>query len=203
LILACLDLEGVLIPEVWIALAEATGIPALRRTTRDEPDYDKLMKGRLALLNEHKLGLKDIQAVIAKMDPMEGAMAFLDKLRETYQVVILSDTYYEFGMPFMKKLGMPTLFCHSLDCDETGRLRDYRIRFKDHKRASVKAFKGLNFRTVAAGDSYNDTNMLAEADAGVLFRAPENVAREFPQFPLTRTFDELYGAFESARAQIA
>jgi phosphoserine/homoserine phosphotransferase len=203
LILACLDLEGVLIPEVWIALADATGIPALRRTTRDEPDYDKLMKGRLALLNEHKLGLKDIQAVIAEMDPMEGAIPFLEKLRETYQVVILSDTYYEFGMPFMKKLGMPTLFCHSLDCDETGRLRDYRIRLKDHKRASVKAFKALNFKTVAAGDSYNDTNMLAEADAGVLFRAPENVVREFPQFPVTRTFDELFSAFESARAKIS
>ena len=203
MILACLDLEGVLIPEVWIALAEATGIPALRRTTRDEPDYDKLMKGRLALLDEHKLGLKDIQAVIAKMDPMEGAIPFLEKLRQGYQVVILSDTYYEFGMPFMKKLGMPTLFCHSLDCDKDGRLVDYRIRFKDHKRASVKAFKGLNFKTIATGDSYNDTNMLAEADAGILFRAPDNVVREFPQFPVTRTFDELFSAFESARQRIS
>jgi phosphoserine/homoserine phosphotransferase len=203
LILACLDLEGVLIPEVWIALADATGIPALRRTTRDEPDYDKLMKGRLALLEQHKLGLTDIQAVIGTMDPLEGAIPFLEKLRQSYQVVILSDTYYEFGMPFMRKLGWPTLFCHSLDCAEDGKLRDYRIRFKDHKRASVKAFRALNFKTVAAGDSYNDTNMLAEADAGVLFRAPENVVREFPQFPLTRTFDELYDAFESARKKLA
>lgn len=203
MIVACLDLEGVLIPEVWIGLAETTGIPELRRTTRDEPDYDKLMRARLALLDQHKLGLKDIQAVIDRLDPLDGALDFLNRLRETYQVVILSDTFYEFAEPFMRKLGWPTLFCHRLECDADGRLVDYKLRMKDHKRAGVAAFKALNFKTIATGDSYNDTAMLGEADYGILFRAPENVIAEFPQFPVTHTYDALFDTFEHARRSIA
>jgi phosphoserine/homoserine phosphotransferase len=197
-IVACLDLEGVLIPEVWIGVAETTGIDALRRTTREEPDYDKLMRDRLALLDQHKLGLKDIQAVIDKMDPMDGAEDFLNRLRARYQVVILSDTYYEFAEPFMRKLGWPTLFCHRLECDPSGRVIDYKLRLKDHKRLAVTAFRSLNFKTIATGDSYNDTAMLAEADHGILFRAPDNVIREFPQFPVAHSYDALFDAFETA-----
>jgi phosphoserine/homoserine phosphotransferase len=202
-IVACLDLEGVLIPEVWIGVAETTGIPELRRTTRDEPDYDKLMRERLALLDRHKLGLKDIQAVIDTLNPMEGALDFLNRLRERYQVVILSDTYYEFAEPFMRKLGWPTIFCHRLECDANGRLVDYKLRLPDHKRAAVTAFRQLNFQTIATGDSYNDTAMLGAADYGILFRAPDNVAREFPQFPVVRTYDALYDTFEHATRSIA
>ena len=199
MIVACLDLEGVLIPEVWIGVAEPTGIGALRRTTRDEPDYDKLMRGRLALLAQNNLGLKDIQAVIDTMDPLPGATTFLEQLRGRYQIVILSDTYYEFAEPFMRKLGWPTLFCHRLECDRDGRIVNYRLRMKEHKKHSVAAFRGLNFKTIAVGDSYNDTAMLMEADRGILFRAPENVIREFPDFPVTRTYDELFAEFERAR----
>ena len=202
MIVACLDLEGVLIPEVWIALAEATGIAALRRTTRDEPDYDKLMRGRLALLSEHKLGLGDIQKVIDGMEPLPGAAQFLDRLRGRYQIVILSDTYYEFAEPFMRKLGWPTLFCHRLECDSTGRITNYLLRMKDHKRHSMTALRGLKFKTIAVGDSYNDTAMLSEADHGILFRAPDNVVKEFPQFPVTRAYDELHAEFERARAKL-
>jgi phosphoserine / homoserine phosphotransferase len=201
-IVACLDLEGVLIPEVWIALAEATGIAALRRTTRDEPDYDKLMKGRLAILDEHKLGLVDIQRVIDGMDPLPGAREFLDKLRARYQVVILSDTYAEFGEPFMRKLGWPTLFCHRLECSPEGRITNYLLRMKDHKRQAVVAFRSLNLKTIAVGDSYNDTAMLKEADHGILFRAPENVVKEFPQFPVVREYDALYAEFERVRPKL-
>ncbi len=199
--IVCLDLEGVLIPEVWINFAERTGIPELRLTTRDLPDYDKLMRQRLRILDDHKLGLREIQEVISGMDPMPGAREFLDQLRLEYQVIILSDTFYEFGMPLMRKLGQPTLFCHKLEVGADGRIVNYRLRQADPKRRAVQALKGLNFRTVAAGDSYNDTSMLGEADAGILFCAPENVVREFPHFPLTQTYDELAAEIGKAAAR--
>jgi phosphoserine/homoserine phosphotransferase len=199
--IVALDLEGVLIPEVWINFADRTGIPELRRTTRDEPNYDVLMKGRLKILEEKKLGLTEIQDVINGMEPMEGARAFLDKLRLEYQVIILSDTFYEFGMPFMRKLGNPTLFCHKLEVGAGGRITDYKLRQADPKKRAVEALHALNFRVIAAGDSYNDTSMLGAADAGILFRAPENVVREFPQFPLTRSYDELYAEIRKASAR--
>jgi phosphoserine/homoserine phosphotransferase len=193
--IACLDLEGVLVPEIWINVAERTGIAALRRTTRDEPDYDKLMRGRLAILDEHRLGLPDIQAVIGAMDPLDGAVEFLDWLRSRQQVIILSDTFTQFAAPLMRKLGWPTLFCNSLEVDGQGRITGYRLRLPDGKRRAVEALRGLAFRVVAAGDSYNDTTMLAAADAGILFRPPQNVIDDFPQFPVTRTFAELRDAF--------
>lgn len=196
--IACLDLEGVLIPEIWIAVAEKTGIADLRITTRDEPDYDRLMRRRLGILDANGLGLPDIQQVIGTLSPLEGAAAFLDWLRERLQVVILSDTFYEFAAPFMKQLGYPTLFCHRLEVNEGGRITDYRIRLADQKRAAVRALHELRFRVAAAGDSYNDTAMLAEADYGILFRPPDNVVREFPQFPVTRNYDEMRAAFERA-----
>jgi phosphoserine/homoserine phosphotransferase len=196
--IACLDLEGVLVPEIWINVAERTGIDALRRTTRDEPDYDRLMRGRLEILDQHGLGLPDIQRVISSMGPLEGAREFLDWLRERFQVLILSDTFYEFAAPLMAQLGRPTLFCHRLETDASGRITGYRIRLPDQKRLTVRALHGLAFQVVAAGDSYNDTAMLGEADAGILFRPPENVIREFPQFPVTQTFDELRAAFLAA-----
>lgn len=193
--IACLDLEGVLVPEIWINVAERTGIAALRRTTRDEPDYDTLMRGRLAILDEHRLGLPDIQAVIGGMEPLDGALDFLDWLRSRTQVIILSDTFGEFAAPLMRKLGWPTLFCHSLTVDGGGRITGYRLRIQDGKRRAVEALRGLAFRVVAAGDSYNDTTMLAAADAGILFRPPQNVIDDFPQFPVTRTYAELREAF--------
>jgi phosphoserine/homoserine phosphotransferase len=196
--IACLDLEGVLIPEIWINVAERTGIDALRRTTRDEPDYDRLMRGRLEILDGHGLGLPDIQRVIATMGPLEGAREFVDWLRERFQVLILSDTFYEFAAPLMVQLGRPTLFCHRLETDASGRITDYRIRLPDQKRRTVRALHELAFEVVAAGDSYNDTAMLGEADAGILFRPPANVIREFPQFPVTHTYEELRAAFLSA-----
>lgn len=201
--IVCLDMEGVLVPEIWIAFAERTGIPELRRTTRDEPDYDKLMKYRLAILAEHKLGLPDIQAVIAQMGPMEGCVEFLDALRRDYQVVILSDTFYEFAKPLMVQMGQPTLFCHRLVADAQGMLVDYRLRMPDQKRAAVKAFKALNFKVVAAGDSYNDTAMLGEAHAGILMHPPENVVREFPQYPVVRTYADLRTEIDRAAARIS
>ncbi|HVN86696.1 MAG TPA: bifunctional phosphoserine phosphatase/homoserine phosphotransferase ThrH [Candidatus Binatia bacterium] len=196
--LACLDLEGVLVPEIWINVAERTGIAELRVTTRDEPDYDKLMRRRLAILDEHHLCLTDIQQVIATMAPLDGAGEFLDWLRARFQVIILSDTFDEFAAPLMAQLGHPTLFCNSLVVDGDGAIRDYRIRLRDGKRKAIMAFKLLNFEVIAAGDSYNDTTMLAEADAGILFRPPDNVVREFPQFPVTRTYAELRAAFARA-----
>jgi phosphoserine/homoserine phosphotransferase len=196
--IVCLDLEGVLIPEIWIEFSRRAGIPELARTTRDEPDYDKLMRRRLDILGEHGLGLPDIQNVIAGMRPLEGAREFLDWLREERQVVILSDTFYQFAAPLTRQLGHPALFCHELVVDSAGRVSDYRLRMKDQKRASVKAFRQLNFRTIAAGDSYNDTSMLAEADAGILFCPPESVAEEFPQFPVTHNYDELRRAVVNA-----
>jgi phosphoserine/homoserine phosphotransferase len=191
----CLDLEGVLVPEIWIGFAERTGIDALKATTRDIPDYDVLMKQRLRILEENNLGLNDIQEVIAGMSPMPGAREFVDWLRERFQVVILSDTFYEFSQPLMKQLGFPTLFCHRLVTDEAGKVVDYKLRQKDPKRQCVKAFHGLNYRVLAAGDSYNDTTMLSEADLGVLFRAPKNVIAEFPQFQSVTEFDDLKRAF--------
>jgi phosphoserine/homoserine phosphotransferase len=196
--IACLDLEGVLVPEIWINVAERTRIPELRRTTRDEPDYDVLMKQRIAILARHGLGLPDIQRVIAGMQPLPGASEFLDWLRERVSVVILSDTFVEFAAPLMRQLGQPTLLCHSLEVDDRGRIVGYRIRLADQKRLAVKAFRQLNLRVIAAGDSYNDTAMLAEADAGILFRPPDNVIAEFPQFPVTRDYDELRRAIEAA-----
>jgi len=192
---ACLDLEGVLVPEIWINVAERTGIAELRRTTRDEPDYDVLMRGRLAILDAHGLGLRDIQAVIESMAPLEGAVAFLDWLRSRTQVIILSDTFAEFARPLMRKLAWPTLFCHGLEVDPSGRISGYRLRIADGKRKAVESLRALAFRTVAAGDSYNDTTMLGAADAGILFRPPANVIADFPQFPVTTTYDELRAAF--------
>ena len=196
--LACLDLEGVLIPEIWINVAESTGIEALRRTTRDEPDYDVLMRSRLEILAEHGLGLPDIQEVIGRMRPLEGAIEFLDWLRERFQVVILSDTFYEFADPLMAQIGRPILFCHRIETDDSGRVVAYHIRLEDQKRKAVEAFRQLNFQVVAAGDSYNDTSMLTEADAGILFRPPDNVIEDFPQFPVTRSFEELRAEFAKA-----
>jgi phosphoserine/homoserine phosphotransferase len=202
MIVACLDLEGVLVPEIWIQFSERTGIPELRRTTRDEPDYDKLMKWRIALLADKGFALRDIQAVIAGMAPLAGAREFLDWLRARMQVVILSDTFNQFAQPLMKQLGWPTLFCHDLVIDDAGRIADYRLRQPDAKRQAVLALRSLGFRTIAAGDSYNDTRMLNEADHGVLFCPPENVIREFPQFPVTRNYDQLRAAFERAEGQL-
>ncbi len=196
--IACLDLEGVLIPEIWIEFAERTGIPELRATTRDIPDYDVLMRQRLRLLDQHGLRLPDIQAVIDTMAPLPGAHEFLDWLRERFQVIILSDTYYQFSAPLMRQLGWPALFCHRLEVDETGRVTNYVLRQQDQKRQSVKAIKSLNFRVIAAGDSYNDTSMLAEADAGILFNAPANVIAEFPQFPAVEGYEALKDAFRRA-----
>ncbi|MCG8508418.1 MAG: bifunctional phosphoserine phosphatase/homoserine phosphotransferase ThrH [Rhodospirillales bacterium] len=201
--MVCLDLEGVLVPEVWINFAERTGIDALRATTRDIPDYDVLMTQRLKILDEHGLKLPDIQEVIGGMGPMEGAREFLDRLRERFQVVILSDTFYDFAKPLMRQLGWPTLFCHRLEIDSSGRVAKYKLRMTDQKRHSVEAFKALNFTVMAAGDSYNDTTMLAAADAGILFRAPENVIREFPQYPVVTEYDQLEAQFIEASDRLA
>jgi phosphoserine/homoserine phosphotransferase len=192
----CLDLEGVLIPEIWIAFAERTGIADFRRTTRDEPDYDKLMRWRLGLLRQHGLKLADIQAVIAGMAPMDGARDFLDDLRSRYQVVILSDTFYEFADPMMRQLGRPTLFCHKLVVDADGFVADYTLRQPNQKFHAVNALKGLNYQVIAAGDSYNDTGMLQEADAGFFFCPPEGIVTQFPQLPVTWNYTELAAAFE-------
>ena len=200
--LVCLDLEGVLVPEIWITFAERTGIPELRRTTRDEPDYDKLMRYRLDLLRQHRLGLPDIQQVIAGMGPLDGAKGFLDSLRERYQVVMLSDTFYEFGMPLMRQLGMPTLFCHRLETDAQGFVVAYHLRMPNQKAEAVKAFRGLNFQVIAAGDSYNDTAMLKEAHAGILFRPPPNVIAEFPQFPVVKDYAALRAQIDAAAQRI-
>lgn len=200
--IACLDLEGVLVPEIWIQFSERTGIPELRRTTRDEPDYDKLMKWRIALLAERGFALRDIQAVIAGMAPLPGAREMLDWLRARMQVVILSDTFNQFAAPLMQQLGWPTLFCHDLITDAAGRISGYRLRQPDSKRQAVLALRGLKFQTIAAGDSYNDTAMLGEADHGILFRPPENVIREFPQFPVTQNYEELRAAFERAEEKL-
>lgn len=194
-VLACLDLEGVLVPEIWINVAKKTGISELRLTTRDIADYDLLMKRRLGILDQHRLTLPDIQAVIAAMEPLEGASEFLAWLRERCQVIILSDTFYEFAQPLMKRLAYPTLFCNRLEVDQKGRIVNYHLRQPDQKRQSVIALKGLQFLVVAAGDSYNDTSMLAEADAGIFFRPPDAISKEFPQFPVIQTYAELKEQF--------
>ncbi len=196
--IACLDLEGVLVPEIWIAFAEKTGIEELRATTRDIPDYDVLMRQRLRILDEHNLKLPDIQAVIAELEPLPGAVDFINWLRERFQVVILSDTFYEFSQPLMRQLGFPTLLCHKLEVDAEGRVVDYKLRQRDPKRQSVRALQLLNFRVIAAGDSYNDTTMLAQAEQGILFHAPQNVIEEFPQYPAIQTFEDLKQAFINA-----
>jgi len=196
--IACLDLEGVLVPEIWIGFSEKTGIDELAATTRDIPDYDALMKQRLTLLDQHGLGLPDIQEVISTMSPMPGAKEFIYWLKERFQLIILSDTFYEFSQPLMRQLDFPTLFCHRLVADENGRIVDYKLRQKDPKRESVKALHGLNFRVIASGDSYNDTTMLEEADAGILFRAPDNVIGEFPQYPAVESYEELRREFCAA-----
>ena len=189
MIVACLDLEGVLVPEIWIAFAEKTGIEKLRLTTRDIPDYNKLMQGRLDILNENNLLLSDIQEVIKDISPLPGAKNFLDWLKSEFQVIILSDTFNQFAGPLMTQLDYPTIFCHDLIIDETGKINDFQLRIHDAKTKAVKAIQGLNLKVIAAGDSYNDTGMLKQADAGILFRAPQNVIEEFPQFPVTLDYD--------------
>lgn len=197
--LVCLDLEGVLVPEVWINVAESTGIDDLRLTTRDIADYDVLMRHRLQVLDRHGLTIQVIQEVVGRLTPLDGAKAFLDDLRRCGPVVILSDTFYEFASPLMRQLDWPTLFCHRLEIDADGRIMGYRLRMPDHKRAAVAAFRDLCFRTVAAGDSYNDVSMLKEADVGFLFRAPDNVIEAFPQFGRFTLFEELAAAISAAR----
>ena len=196
--LACLDLEGVLVPEVWISFAERTGIEELRLTTRDLPDYDELMRRRLGILEREGLGIAGTRRVLVQMSPLEGAAQCLEWLRARFQVIILSDTFYEFAEPFMRQLGWPTLLCHSLEIDDQGHIRDYRLRLPDPKRRAVQSFRDLNFRTIATGDSYNDTTMLGEADVGILFRPPDNVVSEFPQYPVAHTYDELRAEFAKA-----
>ena len=200
--LVCLDLEGVLVPEIWIEFSERTGIKELRRTTREEPNYDTLMQYRLGILKQHQLGLPDIQKVIAEMGPEPGAKAFLDSLRQQYQVIILSDTFYEFAMPLMAQLGMPTLFCHKLEADQDGFLVNYHLRMANQKKEAVQRFKEINFKVIAAGDSYNDTAMLGEAHAGILFRPPQNVIDEFPQFPVERDYAGLRAQIDAASKRI-
>ena len=197
-VIACLDLEGVLVPEIWINVALKTGIEGLKITTREMPDYDKLMTQRLAILDRHRLTIGDIQDVIDKMGPLEGATDFIAWLRERCQVIILSDTFYQFAQPLMRQLGFPTLFCNQLELDGTGRITRYHMRMPNQKKHSVAAFKSLNFFTMAAGDAYNDTAMLGEAHAGFFFRPPEHLPKEFPQYPVTQTYQELQGRFAEA-----
>lgn len=202
MIVVCLDLEGVLAPEIWVEFALQVGVEELKLTTRDEPDYDKLMRHRLQLLERHKLRLPDIQRVIDRLGPLPGARQFLDELRTRYQAVILSDTYYEFAWPIMRQLDWPTLMCHHLETDASGRIAGYRLRMKDQKRAAVAALRGLNFGTIAVGDSYNDTTMLQQAHAGVFFRPPASVAQQFPQFRVASDYRELRAAIDEAGARI-
>lgn len=192
-----LDLEGVLVPEIWIAFAEKTGIPELRRTTRDEPDYDVLMKGRLAILDQHGLKLPDIQDVIATLSPMDGAKAFLDELRAHTQVIILSDTFKEFAQPLMRQLGWPSIFCHHLETDASGRIVNYKLRQPNQKQKAVAAFKSLNYKVIAAGDSFNDTTMLGEADRGFFFHAPESIRAQFPHFQGFDRYEDLLTAIKT------
>lgn len=194
----CLDLEGVLVPEIWIAFADAVGIPELRRTTRDEPDYDKLMKYRLAILKEHGLGLGEIQATIAKIEPMEGAKEFLDALRQKAQVIILSDTFSQFAAPLMAKLGYPTIFCNTLEVAENGEITGYRMRCEKSKLTTVRALQSIGFQTYAAGDSYNDLGMIEASRAGFLFRSTEKIKKDYPSLPAFEEYGDLYQAFLSA-----
>ena len=194
----CLDMEGVLVPEIWIAFAEASGTPELRRTTRDEPDYDKLMKYRIAILKEHGLGLKEIQDVISTIDPMDGAKEFLDELRSLTQVIILSDTFTQFAGPLMKKLGMPTIFCNTLEVGENGEITGYRMRIEKSKLATVKALQSIGFETIAAGDSFNDLGMIEASKAGFLFRSTEQIKKDYPQYPAFEEYDEFLAAIKAA-----
>ena len=203
MLVVCLDLEGVLMPEIWVDVAERTGIPELRRTTRDEPDYDKLMRYRLDILDANGLTIDDITDVIDGMQPLEGAVEFLDHLRSKWQVIILSDTFSQFADPMMDKLGRPTLLCHTLEIDEESRrITGWTIRLEDQKRRAVEALRGLNYNVIAAGDSYNDTSMLAIANAGILINPPSNVIDEFPQFPVTTDYGGLLAAIEAAASDI-
>jgi phosphoserine/homoserine phosphotransferase len=197
-VIVCLDLEGVLVPEIWINVALKTGIEALKVTTREMPDYDKLMKQRLSILDEHNLKIGDIQEVIGQMGPLEGATDFVAWLRERCQVIILSDTFYQFALPLMRQLDFPTLFCNQLEIDGTGRIVNFHMRMHNQKKHSVAALKALNFFTMAAGDAYNDTAMLGEADAGFFFKPPDHLPKEFPQFPVTQTYGELQQRFANA-----
>lgn len=194
----CLDLEGVLVPEIWIAFAKASGIPELTKTTRDEPDYDKLMKWRLGILKEHGLGLKEIQETIATIDPMPGAKEFLDKLRSISQVIIISDTFQEFASPLMKKLGMPTIFCNSLEVADNGEITGFKMRCDHSKLSTVKALQSIGFETIASGDSYNDLEMIKASKAGFLFRSPDKIKADNQDLPAFETYDELYKAIEGA-----
>jgi len=196
--MVCLDLEGVLVPEIWIAFSEESGIPELRRTTRDEPDYDKLMRWRLGILKEHGLKLSDAQNVIAKIDPLPGAKEFLDSLREVTQVVILSDTFEEFAKPLMKKLGWPTILCNNLVISEDGFISDFKMRCKDTKLTTVRAFQSIGYDTIASGDSYNDLDMILAGKAGFLFRSTEKIKNDYPQLPAFETYDELLSAIRAA-----
>ena len=194
----CLDLEGVLVPEIWIAFAEASGIPELRKTTRDEPDYDKLMKYRLAILKEHGLGLNEIQATIATIDPMPGAREFMDELRSMTQVIILSDTFTQFAQPLMKKLGWPTIFCNTLEVAENGEITGYRMRCEKSKYTTVKALQSCGFQTIASGDSFNDLGMIQASKAGFLFKSTEQIKADHPELPALETYDELLAAIKKA-----
>ena len=194
--IVCLDLEGVLVPEIWIAFAKASGIPELTRTTRDEPDYDKLMKWRLGILKEHGLGLNEIRKIIEEIQPLEGAKAFLDELRSITQVIILSDTFTQFGEPLMKKLGYPTLFCNTLEVAENGEITGYKMRVENSKYTTVKALQSAGFETIAAGDSYNDLGMILASKAGFLFKSTQKIKAEYPELPAFETYDELLCAIK-------
>lgn len=196
--IVCLDMEGVLTPEIWIAFSEASGIPELRRTTRDEPDYDKLMRWRIGILKEHGLGLKEIQDTIAKIEPLEGAREFLDELRSMTQVLILSDTFDQFAMPLMKKLGWPTLFCNTLEVAPDGEITGFKMRVQKSKLTTVKALQSIGFETITAGDSYNDLDMILASKAGFLFRSTEQIKKDYPDLPAFETFDELLAAIRNA-----
>ena len=196
--IVCLDLEGVLVPEIWIAFAEETGIPELKRTTRDEPDYDKLMKYRINILKEHGLGLKEIQDTIAKIDPMPGAKEFLDELREITQVIIISDTFTQFAGPLMKKLGYPTIFCNSLEVAEDGEITGFKMRIENSKLTTVKALQSIGYDTIASGDSHNDLGMIKASKAGFLFRSTDEIKKEYPELPAFETYDELMTAIKEA-----
>ena len=196
--MVCLDLEGVLVPEIWIAFSEESGIPELQRTTRDEPDYDKLMRWRLGILKEHGLKLSDVQNVIAKIDPLPGAKEFLDSLREVTQIVILSDTFEEFAKPLMKKLGWPTILCNNLVISEDGFISDFKMRCRDTKLTTVRAFQSIGYDTIASGDSYNDLDMILAGKAGFLFRSTEKIKNDYPQLPAFETYDELLSAIRAA-----
>ena len=196
--IVCLDLEGVLVPEIWIAFAEETGIPELKRTTRDEPDYDKLMNYRINILKEHGLGLKEIQETIAKIDPMPGAKEFLDELREITQVIIISDTFTQFAGPLMKKLGYPTIFCNSLEVEEDGEITGFKMRIENSKLTTVKALQSIGYDTIASGDSHNDLGMIKASKAGFLFRSTDEIKKEYPELPAFETYDELMAAIKEA-----